>query len=301
MAEGGLIESIKKPPFANYDIVVYFGAGLFLIPFVNRYIVEPMAAKWPNFEIEVGSKIAKEATSILSLLFFIYIVGHILAYLSSQVIEKSADRILGKISTSIIISSIAQSKNRNSAIRAIIYNRLSSIRRENALFTTIVRLLYHVPALPLYAATFALGSFGYYDTRIPASTLRSARKIFAQNDRLSGEISLKSKWYKQLEYYAINKHPEAVPRMYNYLVISGLFRSLSFIFLTCCWLIIYYQVHYLIHGDWLLKPIAGFKDGHVALLEYLAMLTLYAFCLFSYLKFQRRYAEETIFAFVYNA
>jgi len=56
--------------------------------------------------------------------------------------------------------------------------------------------------------------------------IRLAKKKF-QNIGLDGtRIDIDGKWYKSLEYYVINKMPSAGTRMYNYLVISGLFRTL---------------------------------------------------------------------------
>ena len=107
MAKSPLLEAIPKAPFANYDIVVYFGGGLFAVPFVNRYIIQPTGLHWPQYNIAVGSTIASEITAGLSLLFSLYIVGHMLAYASSELIEKTVDRFFGKISTSILISAVS--------------------------------------------------------------------------------------------------------------------------------------------------------------------------------------------------
>ena len=52
---------------------------------------------------------AGQIISALSLLMFVYIIGHMLAYLASQIVEKSIDRFLGKVSTAIIFLTIGRS------------------------------------------------------------------------------------------------------------------------------------------------------------------------------------------------
>lgn len=300
MSEELIPEAIRKPPFANYDIVVYFGAGLFFVPFANRYVVQPLGISWPAFNVEVGSEIAKEAVSILSLLFFIYITGHLLAYISSQIIEKMVDRILGKVSTAILLSSASPQRLRDKAIRTLIINRVSKIKRQRRIIDTIVRGLFHIPMIVPYAIVFALGLFGYFETRVPYSIVQAARRKIGILGLPGLHIGLKSKWYKPLEYFVINRLPYAVPRMYNYLIISGLFRSLSLIFLFGSWMVIIDYIHFRYDGHWNLSPMLGEKYGHEGLLEYGLMAMLYLFSLFSYVKFQRRYAEEAIFAFSFG-
>jgi hypothetical protein len=87
--------------------------------------------------------------------------------------------------------------------------------------------------------------------------------------------------------------------MYNYLVISGLFRSLSLLFLSCIWAEFYYALHYWMDGDYPLRPLLS--DAHTASAHLFAIALLYTafgFSISSYMKFKRRYAEEAIFAFV---
>jgi hypothetical protein len=248
----------------------------------------------------MGEAFLTEAVGGLATLFVIYVAGHILAYSASEFIEKVADRIFGKVSSAIIVSCHSTATTRNDLIRALIFQRISTIRKENALLPTIVRFAFHIPALPLYALTFGFGFFGYYDTRVPKSTLMFASRKLAETPEVGDRISLRTKWYKPLEYYVINRCPEAVPRMYNYLVIAGLFRTLTMVFLLSLWAQIYFAVHFCIHGDWLLKPPIGAVTAHPMIVEFLLISVAFNFSLFSFLKFQRRYAEEAIFAFAFE-
>lgn len=294
------LAGLSRPPFANYDIVVYFGGGLFLIPFAYRYLIEPLGLALPSIRVPMGEHFLTEAVATLTTLFLIYVVGHILAYLASQFMEKVADRTFGKVSSAIFVSCNATASTRNEMIRALIFDRLSKIKAENALIPTIVRFLFHIPAVPLYVLIFSFGFFGYYDTRVPKSTLDFASKKLSDLSEVGEPISIETKWYKPLEYYVINRCQDAVPRMYNYLVIAGLFRTLSMVFMLSLWAQIYYAAHLYCDGDWLLKPVMGTKGIVSPLLEYSLVLTAFTFSLFSFLKFQRRYAEEAIFAFAFE-
>lgn len=294
------LKELIKPPFANYDVVVYFGGGLFCIPFVNRYIIEPTGLQWPKFEIKVGSDLANEVVSGLALAFSVYIVGHILAYVASQAIEKIVDRILGKVSTSIIISSWASPRSRNELIRALIFSKVGEIRQDRAVFVTALRAAIHVPAAPIYFLMYIVGIFSYYDTRVPYSVIQAARFRLPDLGIPDIRIDIKSKWFKPLEYFVINRYPAATVRMYNYLVIGGLFRTLCLVFLSALWGQLYYIVHYWKDGDWFLHPFLGTSGYLSAAAEYACISLVYMFCFCSYIKFQRRYAEEAIFAFVFG-
>ena len=294
------MESLKdlvKPPFANYDVVVYFGGGLFAIPFLAHYLLVPLQIGWPKFSVDTGSVITNEVVSGLTLLFSIYILGHFLAYIGSQLVEKAIDRFLGKISTAILISSMATSANRNSAIRAVIYNKIKSISRDKAIFPSVVRVIFHLPVIIIYMLVFTLGIFGYYNTRVTPEVIAAARRDISKLNLDGLTLKLQSPWFKPLEYYVINRDGLATARMYNYLVIGGLFRSLCVIFMGALWLHIYYIIHYFCDGDWRLP---GSSGAWSAFFQYAFLSALYIFSLFSYLKFQRRYCEEAIFAFVFE-
>lgn len=294
------MESLKdlvKPPFANYDVVVYFGGGLFAIPFLAHYFITPLQLGWPKFSVDTGSAITNEIVSGLTLLFSIYILGHFLAYLGSQLVEKTIDRFLGKVSTAILISSMSTPANRNSSIRALIYSKVKSISRDNATFPSTVRLLFHFPVIIVYVLVFSAGIFGYYNTRVTPEVIAAARRDISKLNLAGLTIKLQSPWFKPLEYYVINRDGLATARMYNYLVIGGLFRSLCIIFMTALWFHLYYIFHYLLDGDWRLPGSSGLWS---AAAQYAFLSLLYIFSLFSYLKFQRRYCEEAIFAFVFE-
>lgn len=289
-----------RPPFATYDIVVYFGGGLFAVPFIYRYLLQPFGLSMPTFTVPMGDGLLAETVAVLTTLFVIYIAGHMLAYAGSQFIEKFVDRIFGKISSAIIVSSKSNPANRDEHIQALIYSQVSKIKSERAVIPSLVRFSLHLLMSPIYLAIFGLGFFGYYDSRVPKAVLDRAEKKFKKLSSGECKISIDSKWYKALEYYVINQNPLASLRMYNYLVIGGLFRTIALVFLLSTWAQSYYISHYLFDGEWKLQPLMGSEGKYMGVIELSLTIVAYIFSLFSYLKFQRRYAEEAIFGFVFQ-
>lgn len=295
-----VLKELVRPPFANYDVVVYFGCGLFFVPFLNRYIVEPFQLGWPTFRILGTQSVTTEIISALSLLMFVYIIGHMLAYLSSQIIEKAIDTFLGKVSTAIVFLTIGRAGTRNAKIRKHIVHRFRSISKNRAIPASVFRGLFHLPAIPSYLVTAFFGIFGYFNSRLSIHVVvalsRKIKKLGIPRLRVSPNVP----WYKPVEYYVINRIPEAVPRMYNYLVIGGLFRSLSFVFLISMWLLLAHVALWWLGTDWRIKPLGGMPESKSVLLEFAVLQALFVFSLFSYIKFQRRYAEEAVFAFLFE-
>ena len=161
-----------------------------------------------------------------------------------------------------------------------------------------MRGLFHLPNYPIYLILYATGIFGYFDTRITRQSLMLAEIAYKENV-CDEEFTTDTKWYKPLEYFVINRIPSAVPRMYNYLVIAGLFRSLSFLFLISSWWTIFYCVNHSIFGTWPLN-LGGIETGFGSgFIEYCFLTTASVFCIMAYIKFQRRYAEEAILAMAY--
>lgn len=297
MASGtGSLRELIRPPFANYDVVVYFGCGLFSLPLIYHYLVEPSKLRFPRFNFDLGMPFANEAISTLSLLFAVYLLGHIIAFSSSLLIERCIDAFFGKVSSAILLSNYGQSGNKQELVKAWMYDRFKEAFRKGRRIQNGLRMVAHLPVLPLYLAIDVIGGFDYYRSRVPKHVIFIARKKL--HDSGFGPIGLREPWYKVLEHLVINNQPSATARMYNYLVISGLFRSLSLLFLACLWAEAYYIVHYWIDGDYPLRPLmSDAQAGSSHLLAIALLFVAYGFSISSYMKFQRRYAEEAIFAF----
>jgi hypothetical protein len=296
----GVTESVRefvRPPFANYDVVVYFGCGLFALPLIYHYLVEPSKLRFPRFNFDVGLPFANEAISTLSLLFAVYLLGHIIAYSSSILIEKAIDTFFGKVSSAILLSNYGVAGNKQELIKSWMYDRLKEAFNEGRRTQNGLRILAHIPVLPLYLMIDVIGGFDYYRSRVPKHVMFLARKRLSESGY--GPIGLREPWYKTLEHVVINNNPSATARMYNYLVISGLFRSLSLLFLGCLWAELYYGGYYALDGHYPLRPLMSDSSTSGAHLLAIGLLYVaYGFSISSYMKIQLRYAEEAIFAFV---
>lgn len=291
------IKDIVKPPFQNYDIVVYFGCGLFSLPFLHHYVIKPFGARFPHFSFGIGSPFADEAVSTLSLLFSVYLLGHLIAYAGSVVVEKTIDRALGKMSSSVIISLVTSKRRLPISIRSWIGRRIYLAFSKGKRFTSSIRAILLLPVSAGVIASYLINNFGYFKTRIPKSIFDKIRdKCISEG---YGRVSLHTQWYKALEHDVINNCPSATARMYNYLVISGIFRSLSIIFLCSAWAELYYLLHYYIDGDRLVDAVMSDSPSKWSGLINLAGFNfLFAFTITAYVKFSRRYIEEAMFAFV---
>jgi hypothetical protein len=293
---GSDLKDLVKPPFANYDIVVYFGCGLFSLPLAFHYFVEPLGYRFPRFSFEIGIPIADTLISTLSLLFSVYILGHVLAYIGSVFVEKTIDSFFGKVSSAILISGASGRGRRSEIVSAWLYDRFRNSFRRGRRAQSSFRLFVHLPVLPLYALVLWLGGFDYYRSRIPYSIISRTREKLA---KLGLEaVGLRRAWYKPVEHIVMNNLPVATARMYNYLVISGVFRTVSVLLLGAIWMETYYAIHWLFDGHYLIKPLM--HDQSTPMSHFLPFMLLYAtfgFSIASYMKFSRRYAEEAVFAF----
>lgn len=293
------LKSIGRPPFANYDLVVYFGGGLFSLPLIYRFLIHPLGIPLPSFMLNESPQITLEIIRALALLMAVYVLGHLIAYLSSQLVEKAVDRFIGKISTAIIVSLQSSKASRDDELKAMFRKQTKKLAEENAIFPSVVRGAFHLPNIFHYLIVYFTGIFGYLDTRIPPEAFERVKQRYAQLVIYDGKVRLDTKWYKSLEYFVINNIPDAVPRMYNYLVMAGLFRSLSFIFLWSSWFVLIYLVLFARFGTWPLGLTDMGTGQFAGILEWFSLSTLSVFSLVAYLKFQRRYAEEAILAFAF--
>ena len=297
MAQAEVIKSIVKPPFASYDIVVYFGCGLFSLPFINHYVVEPFGLQMPAFTLHTDIPFASSFISTLSMLFAVYILGHMIAFTGSQLIEKAADTFVGKTSDAVLATSGEGFGYRDPAMRNLIKARTAEAWA-NARLITGFRAMVHAPVWPLYGLIYWIGMFGFYGARVPPyffDAVRANMKHIGFEDAVPGSGHA---WFKTLEAYVTNCSPTATARMYNYLIISGLFRSMALIFLAAIWAEWFYVADRIVTRNVHISLMMTKSTAWSAEFCGLALLyTVYVFSFWSYLKFQRRYVEEAIFAF----
>jgi hypothetical protein len=307
------IEAVKdlvKPPFANYDIVVYFGCGLFSLPFMlhyseiflngDQYTKSTLANKLARIDPALSDKFVVSLIATLTVLISVYILGQIIAYLGSEAIEKLMDSLFGKVSSTILRGSTDERDDFKKTTKHQINIGIAKHFGDGSWLSSSVRLMYHFPVMSAYFFIYNFEVFGYHRTRVSTKAMDAARLKLVNSPFSDIVIAPGTEWFKSLEAIVVNNNPVAAARMYNYLVIAGLFRSVCFIFLTAAWVEMLLASCSLVFN----APPGLLTFGHTGFiahcLSYLAVSLLYIFCLFSYFKFQRRQAEEIIFAYVYT-
>lgn len=299
MAQTEMLKGLVKPPFATYDIVVYFGGGIFALPILNSYVGGPAGMRAPIGAFDAfGVPFIDAAIATLFLLFSVYVLGHLIAYVASEFIERGFGAIFGKTSSSILVCESSGGNFGKREINRYIAQNLKAAFLGRSWVSGGARLFFHLPVLPAYLIVFGLGIYGYWRTRIPSYVMTKVRNKISTIGLGVIEVSPDVVWYKTVEHYVLNRLPTATARMYNYLVISGLFRSLSFIFLFTIWLELIVAVEAATDGTFAVANLFFYTDTLATrALVLILLLIAFVFCGCAYLKFQRRYVEEAIFAF----
>lgn len=296
------IPFLSKAPFANYDLVVYLGGGLFSLLVFWRYVGRPFRIfDFSSLVADSSNGWTQDVIYLALLLVFAYVLGHLISYQSSYFIEGLVERSLGRFSRVVEITTVNPTA-RADALRAEIRKNIcrNAFRYWNVPgffryipFPRLVTLV-HFPLLPWYALVYALGLFEFANTRIPARMLEGARATlkerFPETTFDDGR-----QWFRWMEYFTNYNRPIAAASMYNYLVISGLMRSLSYALLIAIWFEWGYLICSLVTDT---ERVTHGEGGWTGLtLYFLAVYAAYITTLTSYCKFFRRYVEEAIMGF----
>jgi hypothetical protein len=295
---------VSKAPFANYDLVVYFGGGLFATLIFWKYIALPLhifdfstvASGAPHWWVQ-------DVVDLLVLAVCAYVLGHLVSYQSSYFIEGFIERTLGKFSNIVELTTITPSDRSKTLKKKILANTKKelflSVKIPSAtnrilvprIFPTIV----HLPVLPWYCIVLICNFFEFADTRLPARMVTHLkRKIIRCFPEMGDENG--RQWFRWVEYHTAYNKPVAAASMYNYLVISGFMRSLAYLFLIAIWL----ELAHL--GIRLRLGYTMVSHGHGGVLGwalyFFVLYTAYITTVTSYCKFFRRYVEEAIMGFL---
>lgn len=287
-----------RPPFATYDLIVYFGGGLFSLPFIQHYLLTPFGIRFPTFHMSVDIAYGSAIVSTFVLIFSVYVLGHIIAFVASQFIEKPMESIFGKTSFIVYKTSHAPSANVGNLIRDEIRTALAAARRQSTVSSMALRIIVHLPVILFYIAAFRLRIFGFYVSRLPPVVFTAMKRNAEKLDIGDMEITGSTPWFKIIESFVVNNYPTPSARRYNHRVVSGLFRSMSLIFLAAIWCeLIFAITYFLIEQPEVYNLITrtGTLPGWMFSLAMLIMV--YGFSLYAYLKYQRRCVEEAILAF----
>lgn len=271
-----------------YDIAVYLPGGA-----VALVLGEKAFGSWLGIDGIYGdanSAVAQIITGVVWLSAS-YLVGHILAFASAYVVENFLYYKLGSPSDVWLKSEqhLRRGKHRRHIFRAIFSRSLKEY--PNFFGPRFIRFLQLPAILPLYAAR-CLQVFGFYIHKLPHGILPEIRNKFRKLGT-SVEIAEDTRWDKILTHYVANEIPTAYSRMYNYLVIYGALRMLALLVLLSLW--------YLLIFDLVTKFSqigAGYSIDWSATFVFNALSAVYVVCLMAFGKFNRRFFEESVLAFL---
>lgn len=295
----------SKAPFANYDLVVYLGGGLFAILVFWRYVARPFEIFDFSSLVSAGQPSWVESVVYLLLLAVCaYVLGHLVSYQSSFFIEGFIERTLGKFSRIVEVTTVDRA-DRLRAVREEIRSNISTclLGRVPLPFTSRtfripkpLPTFLHLPMLPWYGLVYLFGLFDFADTRLPQRMLNRAKQ--EMKTRLSEfDFDDGRQWFRWVEYYSAYNRPTAAASMYNYLVISGLMRSLSYLFLIAIWLEIGFLALRYFAGEAFISH--GRDGGWIGWsLYFFVLYTAFITTTTSYCKFFRRYVEEAVMGFL---
>lgn len=283
-------DDYRKLPFATYDIVVYFGAGLVSLPIAYSLIVFPWAEYLPPVILPLEDGFARDAFLTLAILVSGYLLGHIVAFLSSYFVEKFVHRTYG-FPSDLFLDQCAQD--------SLVVTPKVSVRSLCRSVPMTVMALFHLPLLPFYLATNRFTKLWYYEPKLPLNFKATIEERLGQ---ICPGITVEksSRWAKIIEHYVANNCPMGYARLYNYLVIFGLMRSLAFVLIGLTW-------WYLLGAFFDAPDTSGFlgffgfhapKNLFVFLMGYVVLGLAAALTMMSFAKFYRRFFEEGILAFV---
>lgn len=286
------INDVKRLPFANYDLVVYFGVGVFVLPLAQKYISNPLKLSFPASIAVPTDGFLSEAVGVLVVLFACYALGHVIALLASYLVEGFIHKWLRYPSTVWL----RKCNNRKMSISDIMKR---NIRETEFNFETFLVSFLHFPLILFYLIIYYRRLFGFYDTKAPCYLRKMAIERMAQCG-LNVPLNHGSNWLKIIEHYVANNVGTGYLRLYNYLMIFGLLRSLAFVGIVYSWVAffrifgsgVYDRSHVLIGLTW------DFSPTEPEIFTYFASAFVTTFLVVGFAKFNRRFFEEALYAFV---
>lgn len=287
------VSDAKGLPFATYDLVVYLTTGFITLVAAIFIILPSLGA---DAAIVTASKQSSFIYSAISFIFFLlasYVLGHFIAFISSYVIERFIHSFLG-YPADVYLKLVERGVPDD---RSVFTDSISS-KKWN--IVSILILIINLPAVPGYWLISKIGAFGFYYPKIPFEICQSLKDRVEKLD-LGIKCEIGVRWIKVVEHYVSNHCPTSYARLYNYLVIFGLMRSVSLISLSCLWgyiLLALFKISpdFQFAGqEWKLQFQPGIIVGILVfcVLTGAHIMNVMAFC-----KFNRRFFEEAILAFV---
>lgn len=282
------MDGYKSLPFAMYDLAVYLPGGAVFI-YLLKIFADNLIFSGPMMLPHASSNGVIDSI-ILAVIWISssYLVGHLASFISTYAVEKFVHNHLG------FPSEIWLKREKLSAQIGTDAQKIKQIFRERlenwpSGWVAILIIIIQLPAIVPIFAMIILKPFGFYSPKLPIGLSKQvSERLKIINDSI--ELENGSRWEKMVEHFVANKCQVAYTRLYNYLVIYGALRLLSLSILFICWTAILISIKNLVIYD---VKFDVFKFSIISLLPFLYVLSVMAFA-----KFNRRFFEEAILAFV---
>lgn len=274
-------------PFAAYDLAVYLPGGAILLVLLQYTfatisdvpLVAPISLAGHDTVDDVVLGVVWLSAS--------YLAGHLGAFFSTYVVERFVHNALGYPSNVWLEMEESSKAGISPKIFvAKIFER--NIKQYKLSFSSVIALAFLLPALPFFILFLIFKPVGFYVPKLPERILEDVRRAFRKTNS-SVSVEKGTRWEKLVEHWVANNCPAAYQRMYNYLVIYGALRFLSFVMLLAAWVIILKSgIALTSETGWSFSLRRVTLFGAAAFAGYMSML--------AFAKFNRRYFEESILA-----
>lgn len=283
------MEKYRSLPFATYDLAVYLPGGAVLLVIAN------FALDWITGWSAISAIHSLDQGAfgvVVQALFWLsvsYLAGHLGAFISTYVIERFVHNALGYPSD-LWLKHESGSAEGKTAGEIVCSSIRGTIRGYPSNVSSRVVAAFQAPLAPLHLVFAWIIPAGFYATKLPSGLMPDVRRKYLEI-QTAVPLEQGTRWEKIVEHYVSNNCPLAYARMYNYLVIYGALRLMSFILILSAWIVI---------GESLLQITRGpvefslWKITSIMALSVSAFLSMMAFA-----KFNRIYFEETILALLF--
>lgn len=269
---------IKQNPFSFYDFLGYLTPGsIFLYGVFAGYA--HITSNGTPYEFIVGNLSFEKAEIYIPFIFLAYIVGHILSFLSSVLIERYSIWSDGYPSKYLLNISpkgyfdVEQPKPLRVSIRAIVALMLLPI----SLFDLFIghwakfRELY---AKPLDKLLISIIWKKLFALMIEHGGMKAPPE---------GSKSSNSDFFRYAYHYAVENAPNHLPKMQNYVALYGFLRTLTLLSVILFWAMVWHIRN---------LDLLAYQAILWALLPALITYILYM----SFVKFYRRFSLEALMA-----
>jgi len=278
---------IESLPFNTYDVIGYLAPGFLLL----FWSVNLFNAIWGDVFTFLNQEFSFVGQSIIIILIATtsYAMGHIIAIGASESIERICTSLIGHPSLYLI-------QKENLDFQKI-YSNFKLYHKTN--IGMIVNIILFFPIYLIIFIYSVTGNIKFIAKRLGDNEIFLLREKF--NNKYGISIDSNPDWFSICTSHCFNHNQFIAQRAYNYVVIYGFCRNMSFV---TNFIFFFGLVFILSFGTLISQDFSGwitFNYKYYIILYFFIPLISLLFSVMlsiSFIKFQRRYAEEIIKSFI---